>query len=103
MNEGNLFEAMRLVLPEHRTMMQQWQSERSLRNPPTLSEDEFQQMQYTWSEAIQNRSRVRVTLFGAKGDTVVEGVPMYHGRLRMATEEGVQSVAVERLVAVELV
>lgn len=102
-NEGNLFEAMRLVLPEHRSVMKGWQRERSEREPPVLSEDETEQMQYILSDAVENRSRVRVTLFGANGDTVVEGVLIYNGRLRIATEQGAQRVDVGRLIAVETV
>lgn len=100
-NEGNIFEAMRLVLPEHRAVMKKWQSERSLRNPPTLSDDEFQEMQYTITEAVENGSRIRLTLFGASGDAVVEGIPVYDGRLKMVTDRGAQVVDIRRLIKVE--
>ena len=101
-HEGNLFEAMRLVLPEHRSAMTDWQRQRSVRKPPILSEDEIETLQYTLSEAIETRSRVRLTLFGESGDTVWEGVPIYAGRLRIVTTEGVQMVDGERLIAVEI-
>lgn len=101
-NEGNIFEAMRLVLPEHRGVMKGWQSERSMRNAPTLSDDEIQEMQYVISEAVENGSRIRLTLFGSFGDAVVEGIPVYDGRLKMVTDcEDVQSVDLRRLIKVE--
>lgn len=102
-NDGNIFEAMRLVLPEHRAVMKGWQRERSVRKTPMLSEDEMENMQFTLSEAIENYARVRLTLFGAHGDTILEGVPVYDGRLRIVSTEGVQLVDVRRLIRVEMV
>lgn len=102
-NEGNIFEAMRLVLPEHRGVMAEWQRQRSEKKPPVLSADEMDQMQNTLSEAIQYHSKVRLTLFETYGDTVLEGVPVYDGRLRVSRDEGVQTVDVAKLVKVELV
>lgn len=101
-NEGNIFEAMRLVLPEHRGVIKRWQSERSVRNPPIVSEDEVQEMQYIISEAVENGSRLRLTLFGAHGDTMLEGTPVYDGRLKMTTDYGTQEVDLRRLIKVEL-
>lgn len=102
-NEGNIFEAMRLVLPEHRGIMKEWQRQRGARKPPVLSEDEVEQMRYILSEAIEECSRIRVTLFRTHGDTVLEGVPIFEGQLRIATGLGVQSVDVERMIKVEIV
>lgn len=82
--------------------MKSWQRERSAKKPPVLTEDETEQIQFVLSEAIENRSRVRVTLFGAHGDTVIEGVPVYDGRLRIATDNDVQTVDVGRLISAEL-
>ncbi len=101
-NEGNIFEAMRLVLPEHRGAMSEWKRQRSKREPPVLSEDEIQDMQYILKEALENGSKVRLKLFGEYSDAVIEGVPFYDGRLRAATDEGVLIVDVERLIAVDL-
>lgn len=94
---------MRLVLPEHRVAMKVWQRERNEKQPPCLSDDATQQMHDLLSKAIDNASRVRLTLFGAQADTVLEGVPKYDGRLKVTTDEGVQTVDVDRLIAVERV
>jgi len=92
---------MRLVLPEHLGVMKGWQSERSMRKLPILSEDEIQEMQYMLSEAIENDSKVRLTLFGTHGDTVLEGTPVYDGRFRIKTEGGVEVVELRELIKVE--
>ncbi|WP_258112171.1 YolD-like family protein [Alicyclobacillus sp. SP_1] len=102
-NEGNIFEAMRLVLPEHRRIMESWQCARSERIPPVLSEDELEQMQYTLSDALQTGSRVRLTMFHEYGDAVLEGVPMHDGRLKIVTDDGVRVVDVGRLIKAEMV
>ncbi|TDY37157.1 YolD-like protein, partial [Alicyclobacillus sacchari] len=51
--DGNIFEAMRLVLPEHRALMAQIQRERTRRKRPALTEERLEEMQYTLSEAIR--------------------------------------------------
>lgn len=100
-NEGNIFEAMRLVLPEHREMMRGWSRQRHQQKFPILSEDEIQEMQYILSEAIEARARVRITLFGAHDNTVFEGIPMFKERLYIVSNTGKQIIDVERLMHIE--
>ena len=100
-NEGNIFEAMRLVLPEHRSIMADWNQQRDQRTLLALSEDEARVIQYTLSEAMARGATVRLTLFGMHGDEVIEGVPIYDGRLKITTVDGVTEVNVERLIGVE--
>lgn len=101
-HDGNIFEAMRLVLPEHRSVMKSWGRKRNERTPPTIEDDELEQMQYMLSEALEHRSRVRLMLFGTYDDTVLEGVTMFDGRLKIATDEGVHTVNLEKLIRVEI-
>jgi hypothetical protein len=68
-----------------------------------ISQDEMEQMQYILSEMVENLTRVRLTLFGVYGDTVLEGVPVFDGRLRIAKVEGVRIVDVGRVIKVELI
>lgn len=97
------FEAMRLVLPEHRSAMAGWNRQRSKQGCPTLSDDEFEQMWYTVTEAIENDKRVRVTLFGEYGNTVLEGKPhAENGRLMVHTAESAKRVVTERLLRIEM-
>ncbi|KYP79943.1 hypothetical protein AYW79_04275 [Ferroacidibacillus organovorans] len=44
---------------------------------------------YIRQHAVQNRSRVRLTLFETHYVTVLEGTPVYDGRLRIATDYGI--------------
>ncbi len=101
LRDGNIFEAMRLVLPEHRGMMAHRNQERSVRKSPTLAQDETDQMWYTLSEALENGSPVRLTLFGVHNDDVLEGMPIYDGRLRIETKKGIVQVDRRRLIGVE--
>ncbi|PWI56709.1 YolD-like family protein [Sulfoacidibacillus thermotolerans] len=100
-NDGNIFESMRLVLPEHRRLMLDWKRQRNVRQLPVLSEDEAAQIHYALSEAIANGSRVRVTLYELQGDIVLEGILSFTGQLRIVTEENVQIIDIERLLSVE--
>lgn len=103
-NEGNIFEVMRLVLPEHRGAMATWKLQRSNQERPSLSDDEFEHMWYMVTEAIENEFSVRVTLFGEYGNTVLVGKPQVaNGRLLIRTEDGVERVVIERLVGVEII
>lgn len=87
--DGNIFEGMRLVLPEHREVMQEMRSERKCRRPPELSEDELSEMQYVLAGAIEGRKVVRLTLFDPIQDEVLEGVPeLKGGRLWLRQADG---------------
>jgi len=83
--------------------MKRWQSERSMRNAPALSEDKLQEMQYIIAEAIAKGSRICLTQFGTNGDTVLEGIPLYDGKLRMITDDGIQVVGLGRLIKVDCI
>lgn len=103
-NEGNIFEAMRLVLPEHRGAMKRWNQQRNIQKCPTLSNDEFEQMWFTVTEAIDTGRDVRITLFGEYGNTVWEGKPKAeNGQLIIRTSEGVKRVITERLLKIMLI
>jgi len=60
-------------------------------------------MQYTLSEAVENDSRVRATIFEAQSDTVLEDIPTYDGGLRIRTDVGLVLVEASQLVDVELI
>jgi hypothetical protein len=101
--DGNIFEGMRLVLPEHREAMEEMQAERKRRRPPELSEDELSEMQYALTEAIKQRRVVRLTLFDPVQDEVLEGVLEWRGgRLSVQTVDGRRvSLDVQRLIRVD--
>ncbi|MHB1627486.1 MAG: YolD-like family protein [Bacilli bacterium] len=100
-SEGNIFEAMRLVLPEHRGVMAAWMGERSEPGYPALSEDEVANMHYILSQAIAHRTPVRLQLVEAGVYRLLEGVPVYDGRLRVVNAEGDFPVLAERLLRVD--
>ncbi|WP_436664524.1 YolD-like family protein (plasmid) [Alicyclobacillus acidoterrestris] len=100
-DEGNVFEMMRLVLPEHRRAMSQYQTTRELRTKPILSQQEWEEMSYMISDALDASSPVRVTLFGPLVNEVWEGVPMmYAGELHLVIDGKRRRLPTERLIAV---
>ncbi|HHY66506.1 MAG TPA: YolD-like family protein [Alicyclobacillus sp.] len=102
--EGNLFAAMRLMLPEHRDMAERMERESSRRREPELTEDQLAEMEYALSEVLETGSRVRITLFGPDEDEVWEGVPvLMSGRLYLVDDAGKRVVPLERVVGAEKV
>ncbi|WP_245632951.1 YolD-like family protein [Alicyclobacillus kakegawensis] len=102
--DGNIFEAMRILLPEHRTTAERYRRQRARRRPPELFEDELAEMQYVLSEAIEQRRPVRLTLFHPSEDVVIEGVPeLRGGRLWLWQADGNRvPVDYRRLIRVEV-
>ncbi|SFV10445.1 YolD-like family protein [Alicyclobacillus macrosporangiidus] len=101
--DGNIFEAMRILLPEHRATVERYRERRSRRRPPDLSEDELSEMQYVLAEAVEERKVVRLTLFGPIQDEVLEGVPELLGGRLWLSRTGGKRVPIDcrRLVRVE--
>lgn len=103
-DEGNIFESMRLVLPEHREMMERMKQQMHVHKAPSLSEDEMQEMQYAIDEAIHGEKTIRVTTFGPFGDQACEGVPKIKGaRLYLSNSEGVMPLDVENIVSIRII
>ncbi|KUO97435.1 YolD-like family protein [Ferroacidibacillus organovorans] len=58
---GNIFAAMRLVLPEHRSAMETMERSRQRTPLPQLSEDRLEELQIEIAEAISSDAIVRIT------------------------------------------
>jgi len=102
-NEGNIFEAMRLVLPEHRAVMNLVTKEMSKRERPALTEDEYVQMQYVLAEALELERCVRVQLFRPYEDKVIMGVPSLKGnKLYLQTVAGYIELKSSDIVRIEM-
>ncbi|ADG06801.1 MULTISPECIES: YolD-like family protein [Kyrpidia] len=87
--EGNLFSAMRLVLPEHRDMAERMEREANRRREPELTEDQLAELRYVLAEAVETGSRVRIMLFGPDEDEVWEGVlVLRNGRVYLDDHSG---------------
>lgn len=100
--DGNLFAAMRLVLPEHRALMKQREKEAAKQNFPALAEDEREEMEYILEEALIRGEKVQVTLFAPYGNLILEGIPrMKRDQLYIQTEEGLHKVDTARVIRLE--
>ncbi|ACV58545.1 YolD-like family protein [Alicyclobacillus acidocaldarius] len=100
--DGNIFEAMRLVLPEHRELMAQIRRERAKRKRLVLTEERLEEMQYALSEAVREGRAVRVTVFSPKRDVVLVGRVSVRGReLRVRTIDGEKVVKLDDVIEIE--
>lgn len=101
--DENIFESLRLVLPEHRMMMKKIESEQVRQTRTALSEDQHEEMQYIIGEAIENRLQVRMTLFGIYENKIIIGHPYIgNGRLKMRSEDGIETIPLDKLVSAKL-
>lgn len=101
---GNLYEVMRMVLPEHRQLMNQCDLLGAPRKQPELTDDAWDEIQYILSEAIEERQRVRIILFGQRKDTVMEGVPaIVNGRLVLESSDWTGTVECKKVMKVIMV
>lgn len=100
--DGNIFEAMRLVLPEHRELMER--SERDLRKRPApiLTEDQYDEIQFVLSACLEERRVVEITLFDPYDDDVWCGTPMIkNGKLFLQRGNELWPVPMDRVVKVK--
>lgn len=101
--DENIFESMRLILPEHRMMMKRIEREQVRQTQPVLSEDQYEEMQYAIAEAIENGVQIQMTLFGTYENKTIVGRPyIENGRLKMHTESGIEIVPLDKLIGAEL-
>jgi len=101
--DGNIFEGMRIILPEHKDKMSKIEHE-SKKKKPSLTEDEMAEMQYTLSEALQQELAVRILIHGPDGSKIIEGIPFMKGtKLLIETETGNKELTVKHIVKVDLV
>jgi hypothetical protein len=102
--DGNIFEAMRLVLPEHRELMKRFKQQSNQRKLPLLSDDARDEMEYVLAEALRQGRTIRVTLFDPDEDVVWEGIPVLKDRqLHLQTADGIRRVPVQKVVKIEAI
>lgn len=101
-SEGNIFEAMRLVLPEHRAKMNDFEREMHQAVRPMLAADKQNDMHYVLEAAIANGRKVQVTLYGPDENCILTGVPSTKGgKLFLTNRDGVHPLSPNRLIDVE--
>lgn len=102
--DGNIFEAMRLVLPEHRELMEQSKRELQKRKQPLLSEDELSEMECILRDSLEHGCKIRVTLFDPLENRVQEGVPITaNDNLRLQTADGIYEIPLKKVVKIDAI
>lgn len=77
--DDNIFEAMRLIIPEHREAMERIDRDAKRRKRPELADDAIDEMQQVLAEALKDGARIQVTVFNEWADKVYEGIPEMRG------------------------
>ncbi len=102
--DGNIFEAMRLVLPEHRELMRYLEELRKSRQRPELTEDEMAEFEYLWGEAWNEQYALAVTLFHSGHEQIICGIPLTCKQpLRLQTERGCIMIPQEDIIRIKRV
>lgn len=83
----NIYEGMRMIMPEHRDMMNRIAHDEKRRVRPILADDAIEEMGMILSEAVAEGKRIRVSVFDEWEDQVYEGVPVMRGQV-MYVEDG---------------
>ncbi len=100
--EGNIFEAMRLVLPEHRESMLHFERELRKLERPCLEADKQSDMHYILTNALSTGRQIRITLFDPYEDDTREGVPIIkNGKLFLTKHGETWPIAREQIVDIE--
>jgi C4-type Zn-finger protein len=73
--DGNIFEGMRIILPEHREAMKRLETEEKRQPRPVLDEQKIEEMSRVLADAIQDQRPITVTLNKPFGQDRVEIVP----------------------------
>lgn len=103
-NEGNIFESMRLVLPEHREMMERMKRQMQIHKAPNSTDDELQEMQYTLQEALEMKQQIRVTVYNLIENRVYEGTPTVKGNILYLSDEfGTLPLSMKEIIGIEII
>ncbi|MFD1674888.1 YolD-like family protein [Alicyclobacillus fodiniaquatilis] len=103
--DGNLYAAMRIILPEHRAEMRRMEQLSKARTKPILSQESLAEMTYTITEAIQDERSVRIELFATFENEIIEGSPtILNGKLQVVTSDGIKhTLSPDRIVSVSII
>jgi hypothetical protein len=104
--DGNIFEGMRIILPEHREAMRRLELEAKRQPRPVLDEQKIEEMSRVLADAIQDQRPITVTLYKPFGQYRVEIVPEkidpYSKQLKGLDREGnIRSIPLTDLIDVE--
>jgi C4-type Zn-finger protein len=73
--DGNIFESMRIILPEHREAMKRLESEAKRQPRPVLDEQKIEEMSRVLADAIQDQRSITLIVYKPFGPDRVEMIP----------------------------
>lgn len=83
----NIYEGMRMIMPEHRDMMNRIARDEKRRVRPILADDAIEEMGMILSEAVAEGKRISVTVFDEWENVSYKGVPVMRGQV-MYVDDG---------------
>jgi hypothetical protein len=101
-SEGNIFEAMRLVLPEHREKMTQFERESRKASPPVLAPDKQYEMHCILETAIREGREIQITRFNPNENERLTGIPYFKGgKLLLASGNEIYVLTMGQIINIE--
>ena len=103
--DGNLYEKMRIILPQHRSLMERYEYElnTSKRRCPIISEHQYAEFSKMIAEAVLNQQRVKIALYGKEKNECVVGIPVISGSFEILNDEGRRAIQADRVIDVSIV
>ncbi|GIM45230.1 hypothetical protein DNHGIG_07790 [Collibacillus ludicampi] len=104
--DGNIFESMRIILPEHCEAMKRLEKEEKRQPRPVLDEQKIEEMSRVLADAIQDQRYISVIVYKPFGPDRVEIIPEkidpYSKQLKGKDQEGnMRNIPLTDLIDVE--
>jgi len=74
LQDNGLFESSRMMLPEHKEAIVNYQKGMNKKQRPMLDEQRFEELSHLMFEAVYKNLEVTITVFNPYMDTVITGV-----------------------------
>ena len=95
--DGNIFEGMRMIIPEHREAMVEQGRQQKRVERPILDQDKLEEMSRLLAEAILNPFAIKVSLYKPFGIETIHITPIkidQHTRMLKGMDEDGESISI---------
>lgn len=105
-SEGSnlMWEGSRMILPEHRAALKQYNYEKQRIDRPMLDEQYLQDLEYMLKEAQQRGRLLRITVFGEFGSRTVKckitSIDNYRGQLIVSSGYDSERISIKDIIGI---
>lgn len=102
LDNDNIFEKMRIILPEHKRTTMQFQRELAAikHNRPEISSDQYIEFSAIIAEAALDQTKIKVTLWNKYEDKTIVGIPLIDRGLQIQTDDGIVTLDTKLVIGV---